>query len=181
MDVLMIVDPQNDFIDGSLAVDGAVDAMNSLVGYVKAHGDDYDKIIITKDWHPQDHCSFNIWPKHCVQFSEGAEVYAPLIEALKGIETESIVLHKGNLQEAEEYSIFKNDSSRDYLTNTLKEGDDVDVCGIALDYCVKNTVLDMHSMCPNVNIRLIKEFCPCIGDADATVSELKENNIEIVE
>ena len=56
--MLIVVDPQIDFISGSLPVPGAAEAMNQLADYVKANGDDYALMVVTNDWHPYDHCSF---------------------------------------------------------------------------------------------------------------------------
>lgn len=92
--MLIVVDPQIDFISGSLPVPGAAEAMNQLADYVKANGDDYALMVVTNDWHPYDHCSFapngGPWPVHCVQNSEGAATYWPLLEALYQSETETL-------------------------------------------------------------------------------------------
>lgn len=59
---LIVVDVQNDFIDGSLSLkncpakqDGAeiVPIINYLIDTVP-----FDAIVYTLDWHPEDHCSF---------------------------------------------------------------------------------------------------------------------------
>lgn len=59
---LLVVDVQNDFIDGSLALincgakqDGAevVPVINELIDTVP-----FDVVAYTLDWHPKDHCSF---------------------------------------------------------------------------------------------------------------------------
>ena len=92
--MLIVVDPQIDFISGSLPVPGAAEAMNQLADYVKANGDDYALMVVTNDWHPYDHCSFapngGPWPVHCVQNSEGAATYWPLLEALYQREPETL-------------------------------------------------------------------------------------------
>ena len=66
MNILLIVDPQNDFITGSLAIEGAIPAMDYLTAYVKEHHAEYDAIVVTMDQHPADHCSFDVsggpWP-----------------------------------------------------------------------------------------------------------------------
>ena len=75
MNALVIVDPQNDFINGSLAVPGAEKAINNTIEFIKEHKEDLDYIAITVDWHPYDHCSFKeyggTWESHCVMYSAG--------------------------------------------------------------------------------------------------------------
>ena len=55
---LIIVDPQNDFITGSLAVDGAKRAMTNLTAHVKNHGNEYDKIFVSLDTHNPTNLGF---------------------------------------------------------------------------------------------------------------------------
>lgn len=68
--LLLIVDPQIDFITGVLPVPGAVSSMNSLAGYLRRNSTQYAGIIVTADRHPMRHCSFRTeagqWPVHCV-------------------------------------------------------------------------------------------------------------------
>lgn len=68
--LLLIIDPQIDFITGTLPVPGAVDAMDSLAEYIRRNNSDYDRVIVTADRHPMRHCSFKAeggkWPAHCV-------------------------------------------------------------------------------------------------------------------
>lgn len=69
--VLLIVDPQVDFVSGSLAVEGAPKAMKALAEYMAAHRKEIKSIVVTMDQHPADHCSFvaqgGQWPSHCVR------------------------------------------------------------------------------------------------------------------
>lgn len=57
--VLIIVDPQNDFIEGgSLAVDGAKKAMDNLVAHINNHSSEYDKIFVSLDTHNATNLGF---------------------------------------------------------------------------------------------------------------------------
>src|SRR5919108_3947953 len=79
---LLVVDYQNDFAapDGALSVAGG-DAIAGHINDLMRSGD-YDLVLATRDWHPPDHGSFTeqggIWPVHCVQGSEGAELHSAL-------------------------------------------------------------------------------------------------------
>ncbi len=84
--LLLVIDPQIDFITGSLPVPGAESAMNALAGYIRANNADYACIIVTADYHPMCHCSFNTnggeWPRHCVADSVGAAIWPPIMTGL---------------------------------------------------------------------------------------------------
>jgi nicotinamidase/pyrazinamidase len=138
-DALIIVDYQNDFArpDGALSVpagEEVADHINAL-----ARSGDYELVLATRDWHPPDHGSFTeqggIWPVHCVQGTEGAELHPAL-------DTEPLdaIVDKGQDPGTEGYSAFDATS----LAETLRARgvDGVTVVGLATDYCVKNTALD---------------------------------------
>ena len=96
-------------------------------------------MVATRDRHPPDHGSFadqgGPWPVHCVQETSGAEFHS-------GIDRGQIdvVLDKGQVAGLEGYSGFEGTE----LERLLRERgvDEVDIAGLALDYCVKATALD---------------------------------------
>lgn len=176
-EMLIIVDPQYDFINGSLAVPGAEKAMNELAEYVKKNGKKYSHIVVTCDYHPPRHCSFSEnggqWPSHCVDSTPGAQIWAPLIEALEGTEFE--VLHKGDDPAREEYSIFRNPHARIRLMDLsdTKKIDRCDICGLAGDYCVMRTLEDGIEIFGPKKFQLLSKFTPSI-DGGKTLNEFIE-------
>jgi len=137
---LLIVDLQNDFCPGgALAVpegDGVVPVLNR---YIKIFQSNDAPIVATRDWHPQDHCSFKtfggIWPPHCIQNTPGAEFH-PGLTLPKGVR----VISKGADPKVEAYSGFQHTDLEIWLNSRKIET--VCVGGLAVDYCVKSTVLD---------------------------------------
>lgn len=138
-DALIVVDVQNDFMPwGALPVNGADSIIPVVNRYLKLFSEAGLPIFATRDWHPENHVSFKenggIWPRHCVQWSEGAAF-------AKGLELppETFIINKGDRPELEAYSGFQGT----LLEQLLRERGvrRVFVCGVATDYCVKNTVL----------------------------------------
>ena len=166
--MLMIIDPQNDFINGSLPVGGAPKAMTELAEWIEKNKKDFGTIIITADWHPVTHCSFKEnggeWPPHCVQYSEGAAIYQSILDALRDVDYH--VLEKGLNEDREEYSIWKNNISNVRLHAMIKVNEitDINIVGLAGDICVLNSLKDGVKELPSVNFHFMKEFSPCIGD-----------------
>ena len=78
-DALLIVDVQNDFMQGGeLAVpdgDQIIPVINTLISQARLKE---VPIIASRDWHPADHCSFvaqgGAWPSHCVANTDGAAI-----------------------------------------------------------------------------------------------------------
>jgi nicotinamidase/pyrazinamidase len=144
---LIIVDVQNDFCEGgSLAVAGGAAVARAISAYLA--GPDrprYDHIVASQDYHvdPGAHFSpepdyFTSWPKHCVAETTGALFHPDL--ATGPIEQ---IFRKGRYAAA--YSGFEgaNDEGQplgDWLAS--RGVTDVDVAGIATDYCVYATATD---------------------------------------
>ena len=190
--MLIIVDPQIDFTTGSLATAKGPASMDYLA---KALNDgawkNYSWIIVTQDAHPTNHCSFvengGVFPPHCVQGTEGMNVYPALQEALDGISHNFPDLHymqKGDLFDREEFSIFQNARSGEklrYIINQMGfEG--IDICGIATDYCVYETTKDLMEFYPANQIRIVTNCLAAVDDNDTKLADLmKENGIEGIE
>ncbi len=179
--MLVIVDPQNDFINGALPVPGAEKAMNDLAEYVKENGRKYSHIVVTCDYHPVSHCSFldngGQWPPHCVAQTSGAELWPPLQNALEGMEYE--ILHKGDDAAREEYSIFRNPHARMRLMDLsdTKKVEHYYICGIAGDYCVLQTLKDGSEIFGANKFQVLCDYSPSIDGGKALDEFIKEKSI----
>ena len=193
--LLLIVDPQVDFTTGSLATKNGPAAMDYLA---KALNDgawkNYGWIIVTQDAHPQNHCSFveqgGVFPPHCVQGTEGMDVYPALQGVLDNLMQSNFGLdihymQKGDLADKEEFSIFQNERSGEKLRRTIEEFEHfegIDVCGIATDYCVYETVKDLMAFYPAKQIRIVTNCLAAVDDNDTKLADLmRENGIEGIE
>lgn len=141
-DALVIVDWQNDFVYGSLAVPGAADALPAIQRLAKTA----PLVAATRDWHPPSHLSFAAnggkWPAHCVVGSWGAE-YA---DNIGNYVTFDWNFKKGSDQHREEYSgaLARDVFDRKLVHRLRAQGcQSVTVCGLAFDYCVEATAIDL--------------------------------------
>jgi nicotinamidase/pyrazinamidase len=143
---LIIVDVQNDFCEGgSLAVAGGAAVARGISSLLASPGHGYDHVVATEDYHidPGSHFAAHpdyvqSWPPHCVAGSHGAELHPDL--DTRPIEA---VFRKG--QHAAAYSGFEGaDDQGTPLADWLRRRDisQVDVVGIATDYCVRATAAD---------------------------------------
>ena len=128
--MLIIVDPQIDFTTGSLATANGPAAMDYLAKALSEGAwKNYSWIIVTQDAHPANHCSFKeqggVFPPHCVQGTEGMNVYPALQQVLDNLMQSSMnydihFMQKGNLADKEEFSIFQNEHSGEKLSKTIE-------------------------------------------------------------
>lgn len=168
--ILICVDCQYDFIEGgNLPVEGGTKALDYLANYVADHSDEYDAIVMTLDWHPSDHCSFTenggVWPKHCVRYSHGASIYNPLVKLLPVEKT--VYFEKGCKVGKDEYSFLGNRKNVNRFKGIIESlrPDAIDVCGIAGDVCVMNTIKDLLSLKSPSSINVIMPAVASLNDA----------------
>ena len=181
MDILLLVDCQYDFMEGGkLPVNGATAKMDALAEYVRRNGRKYDRIVFTLDYHPFRHCSFKEsvgeWPTHCLAYSKGAAIYEPLLNAVEESGVPVKFIQKGVAPFIENYSVFGMTEAQNYFADLCcyRENARIVVAGIALDYCVKETLKDGITLFPASNWELLYEYCPCIGGLDAAAKMLSE-------
>lgn len=153
---LVVVDMLYDFIDGSLACQNAENAVAETVKFInkvtKNESSDENEIrdivpvLFIRDHHPQNHSSFKefggIWPAHCVIGTRGGEIH----EDLKDFAVEELIFDKGTNVSCEQYSGYEGINNAGQSLGEvldLLDVSDVYVCGIATEYCVRNTCEDL--------------------------------------
>ncbi len=196
---LIIVDIQNDFCaGGALEVPGA----NEIIPYINLlmEENEYDQIVLTQDWHPENHQSFAVnhhknvgetislngiqqflWPKHCVQGTYGAEFHPDLNR-----DKVTHIVQKGKNPEYDSYSGFQDNQQlmKTDLADFLKFHDIqlVEVVGLALDFCVKYTCIDAANegfiTCLHFNGTRAVNVKP--NNAKNAIYEMLENQVTIL-
>lgn len=138
---LIVVDYQNDFVDpnGALYVPGAEKLYEKIVALIAEFQHNDDLVIATKDFHPNNHCSFAKWGPHCIANTFGSEFYK-----LTTTQFDRIIL-KGTQQDADSYSgFFSDNQTSNGLHEFLQEHKvtNLVIVGVALDVCVSATLVD---------------------------------------
>lgn len=187
--LLIIVDPQIDFTTGSLAVAGGPEAIDRLAQALNnGLAENYQMIFVTQDFHPANHCSFveqgGVFPPHCVQETEGVKNYPALQDALNNVVgTEVEYLLKGNNADVEEFSIMKNEKSGTHVKDMIdrKQYAGIDICGIASDYCVYETLKDLLGFYPAEKIRVATNCVAAVADNELLPNFMTEKGVEAIE
>src|ERR1700716_2651402 len=157
----VIVDVQNDFCEGgSLAVSGGAAVARGLTEFLREHRGDYALVAATRDYHVDPGAHFaaepdfrESWPVHCVAGTDGAELHPDLDRELV-----DEVFDKG--RDTAAYSGFEARSAAgQLLAERLREAGvvELDVAGIATDYCVRATTLD--GLKEGFRVRIIEDLC----------------------
>ena len=189
---LVVVDMLYDFIDGSLACLNAEEAVKETLDHIDRltkgqGGEDHEildtfPILFIRDHHPADHSSFKeyggIWPSHCGAGTRGGEIH----EALAPYVREELTFDKGCDKAVEQYSGFEGINEAGQSLGEilgLLDTEDVYVCGIATEYCVRNTCEDLLKA--GFRVHLLKD---CIAYVDheghlKALAEMAQEGIDI--
>lgn len=187
---LLIIDVQNDFTEGgALGVDGGAAVAQRVTGYLRANPGRYDHVFASRDWHHPDddnggHFATDAapdfvvtWPRHCMAGTSGAE-YHPAID------TSLIDVHVKKGQGVPAYSIFEGTTDDGRSVPELLDElsvTDVDVVGIATDYCVRASALDaVHA---GRTVRVLKDLVAGVAPttSDAALEELTAAGATVTE
>lgn len=185
---LFIVDVQNDFTEGgALGVDGGDAVAEGISRHLAAHAGEYAVIVASRDWHDGGNDNgghfhaqpdfVDTWPVHCVSGTEGAE-YDP------GLDTGAVTHHVKKGQGQPAYSLFEGVTDDGATVAQLLDEHgvvDVDVAGIATDYCVRASALDAieHGRHVRILTDLVAGVAP--ASSEAALAELAHAGAELAE
>ncbi len=185
---LFIIDVQNDFTEGgALGVDGGAAVAAGISRYLDENPDRYEVVFASRDWHDgtndngghfatdSDPDYVTTWPVHCVAGTTGAEYHPDL-------DTSDVDVHIRKGQGKPAYSIFEGETPEGVpLSDVLAERDvtEIDVVGIATDYCVRASALDaLHE---GKRVRVLTDLVAGVAPTTSTAAleELAEAGVEV--
>lgn len=186
---LIVVDVQLDFCEGgALAVVGGNQVARDIAAYLSRHGSDYDLVIATRDWHDPDsdnggHISatpdfVDTWPPHCIAGTVGAAFHPELWPA--GSRYPDDEVRKG--QGVPAYSGFEGTNAAGKSLEAIlfdEDVTDIDVVGLAFDYCVKATAIDAARA--GFHTRVLSDLTAAIHHDGVAEAEMRTKNIVVTE
>lgn len=200
--VLLVVDVQPDFLPGgSLPVPAGDEILPALRDLMNSGR--FKLIVATQDWHPREHVSFasnhvgraamdsielygheqTLWPDHCIHNTPGAALHPSL-----PWERATAIIRKATDPAIDSYSAFRNNWNSHGnrpptgLTGYLKDRgvEEVFVCGLARDYCVKWSAED--ALQEGFRVSVIWDLCRSIDPSrdEQIRGELSVHGADIV-
>jgi len=186
---LFVIDVQVDFCEGGvLACAGGAVTAKLITEHLQNHKSDYDYVIASRDWHtPNDENGGHFaksgespdfktsWPAHCVANEAGSN-YHP------NLDTSLIDIHIKKGQGAHGYSIFEGIDERGTSFTDLVESlqiTEVEVVGIATDYCVRASSLDAKKL--GLSVRVITGLTAGVSQdsTENAIDEMVDEGIEV--
>jgi nicotinamidase/pyrazinamidase len=175
---LFIIDVQNDFTEGgSLGVDGGAAVAAGITRLLEQHPTRYGHVFASRDWHDPDndnggHISEHpdyvaTWPPHCIAGTPGAEYHPDL-------DVSRVDVHVKKGQGRPAYSIFEGITADGESVAAALDDlgvTEIDVAGIATDYCVRASALDAISA--GRSVRVLADLAAGVA-ADTSAAALVE-------
>ena len=167
MNLLVVIDMQYDFIDGSLGTSEAQAIVPKVIEKINSWR---GKIIYTRDTHSENYLETregrNLPVVHCIEETEGWQIVSDVLI------NDAIIVNKntfGSLELPKIISKFDNLSK-------------IEVVGLVLNICVVSNLLILKSKFPELNIVLDSTCTAATSkeDFDATLRVLKSNQIDII-
>ena len=176
--VLLVVDVQNDFCPGGAL---GVPEGNRIIPLINDAMLIFARrrlpILATRDWHPRETKHFKefggAWPPHCIRGTKGARFHPDL-----RLPAKATILSKGMDPEQDSYSAFHAFAKDGHdLESVLREldADEVFICGLATDYCVRASALDAVRRGLRVTVLedAIRGVDRNAGDSELAIKEMR--------
>ena len=142
--VLIVIDMQNDFVDGALGTKEAEKIVPAVINKVQSAVNNNDGIIFTKDTHYNDYLNTaegkNLPVEHCIKGSKGWEIIPGLNR------------YAGKV-------IEKNTFGSINLPKEVENYDEIELIGLCTDICVISNALLLKAYFPEKNISVDASCC----------------------
>lgn len=149
MKALIVVDMQNDFIDGALGTPEAL----SIVPFVREKVMHFDGLVIfTRDTHFENYLSTregkNLPVPHCIKGTQGWEIADSLKELTKG----RIVIDKPTFGSTQLQNLLVNEHEKTPF-------EEIELVGLCTDICVISNAMLIKAALPEVNVTVDSSCC----------------------
>lgn len=183
--ILIIIDTQNDFIDGILGSEQAVDTVPNIVKKIEEFNDGI--IITTQDTHESNYMETpegkSLPIPHCIKGSEGWEINSDVMNAIQErikIEGVSTI----NIQKL----TFGSIALANVIDNIVRSTDEdvnIEICGFVSSICVISNALLIKTMLYDLNrvtISVLKDCCAGLNDYnhEAAFEVMKSCQINVI-
>lgn len=168
--LLVVIDYQNDFVNGSLGFEKAETLENNIYNKVKAFLNDGHNVVFTYDTHNEEYLNTregkNLPIIHCIDNTIGHELYGKL----KDFKNEDNTIH------INKYSF--GIEPKEMVKLSEKIGEDIDyieIVGIVTNMCVISNVVILQSQYRNAEIVVDASLCASFDD------DLHKKALDVIE
>ena len=172
--VLLVIDMQKDFVDGSLGTPEAVAIVDNVAQEI---GRGYDRVILTRDTHQENYLETlegkNLPVVHCVENTDGWQLDKKVEEAVSHLPFYTII-NKPTFGSEDLISELKR-------IDAIKRIDSLTVIGLCTDICVVSNALMVKAAFYDRDVRVLQNCCAGVTPAthDAALETMKMCQITV--
>ena len=178
MKTLIVIDMQNDFIDGSLGSKEAVEIVPAVKEKISEYRANGDEVIFTRDTHHEDYLNTNegqyLPVVHCIENTSGWQLNRRVANALKKIENYEII----------NKPTFGSDQLSGRIAAYCKpeEIESITLIGLCTDICVVSNAMLLKTAFMETEIRCIASCCAGVTPAnhDAALATMKMCQVKVI-
>lgn len=178
-DILVVVDMQNDFINGSLGTKEAEGIIDNVVNQINLFKNREDaQVFTTQDTHYEDYLTtsegINLPVEHCIYETYGWEINPKVKEVLP----ENTI----NIEKPTFGSVVLCNTIKNMSDNKSGKGLDITIIGLCTDICVISNALAIKAFLPEANIFTVENCCAGVTPEkhNAAIEVMKSCQIHII-
>ena len=147
--ILVVVDMQNDFIDGALGTKEAQQIVEPVIHKIKEY--DIANLYATRDTHGTDYLSTqegkNLPVEHCIKDTNGWEIQSEIAELLKN----AVIIDKPSFGSLELAEVLYEENKKEEL--------EIELVGLCTDICVVSNAILLKAKMPEIKISVDSSCC----------------------
>ncbi|MBB6623294.1 cysteine hydrolase family protein [Clostridium gasigenes] len=168
--LLVVIDYQKDFVDGTLGFEKATTLENGIYNKVNKYLQNGDKVLFTYDTHSEDYLKTregkNLPVPHCIEGSEGHNLYGKLEEFVGGKNTVHYKKYGFGLSPEDMINLASE------IGNDIEE---IEIVGVVTNICVVSNMVMFQSQYRNAEIIVDGSLCASFDDL------LHEKTLDVIE
>lgn len=151
--VLVIIDMQNDFIDGIFGSEEARTAAENSLDVINNWDGD---VIVTLDWHNTNYeeedpkPEVNLYPAHCIEGTWGEEINDNILDAICACKNKIKLFNKNTFGK---YNMGEEWCKYNHVPDYIK------IIGLCTDICVISNALILRAFFPTIPIEVDASCC----------------------
>lgn len=169
--VLIVIDYQNDFVDGSLGFPKAVEMHDKMIEKIINHYNNGGYVVFTKDTHKADYLTTRegkaLPVEHCIEGTRGHSLYGGL-ERISEVLTDS---YQGMVVNKRTFGLHIGGD----LGRVLENAESIELCGICTNICVVSVAVAVQIHCPETTLTVDASLCASFDD------ELHEKALDVMQ
>lgn len=147
--ILLVIDMQNDFIDGSLGTNEAVKIVNNVINKIKKYPS--ENVFATKDTHEENYLAtregMHLPVEHCIRGTDGWDINSEI----KKLITASNIFEKGTFGSVKLVEKIREIAATEDIS--------IEMAGLCTDICVVSNALLIKAYLPEIDITVDSSCC----------------------